>query len=47
LRAPPPGGAPAAEGPQTFKVKFTTPGTYNYECVIHANMDGTIVVTPR
>ena len=39
-----PKGAPASAGPQTYKVTFTKPGTYHYECVIHQNMDGTIVV---
>lgn len=28
-----------------FSVTFSKPGTYNYECVIHPNMDGRIVVT--
>jgi plastocyanin len=27
-----------------FQVTFTKPGTYHYECVVHTNMDGTIVV---
>lgn len=27
-------------------IKFTTPGTYNYECLIHSFMHGTIRVTP-
>jgi plastocyanin len=27
-------------------VTFTKPGTYHFECVIHANMDGTVIVTP-
>ena len=39
-----PRGAPAKAGPQSFKVTFTKPGTYHFECVIHENMDGTIVV---
>lgn len=39
-----PPGAPAAAGPSAFAVTFTKPGTYDYECVIHAGMDGTIVV---
>ena len=39
-----PSGAPAKAGPQIFKVTFTAPGTYHYECVIHEHMDGTIVV---
>jgi plastocyanin len=32
--------------PNSATVTFATPGTYHFECVIHANMDGTIVVTP-
>jgi plastocyanin len=43
LLAPP--GSPDTAGPQTFKVTFTKPGTYQYECVIHPKMDGTIVVS--
>jgi plastocyanin len=39
-----PKGTPAKAGPSSFRVRFTKPGVYNYECVIHANMDGTIVV---
>jgi plastocyanin len=39
-----PKGAPAQAGPKTYQVTFATPGTYHYECVIHPNMDGTIVV---
>lgn len=34
----------APTGPHQYLVKFTKPGTYRYECVIHPNMDGTIVV---
>jgi plastocyanin len=39
-----PPGSPATAGPQSFQVTFTKPGTYQYECVIHSKMDGTIVV---
>lgn len=39
-----PNGTPAAAGPTSFRVTFSKPGTYNFECVIHPNMDGTIVV---
>jgi len=39
-----PQGAPAAAGPKSFAVTFTKAGTYHYECVVHQNMDGTIVV---
>lgn len=42
ILAPP--GSPATAGPQSFQVTFTKPGTYQYECVIHPKMDGTIVV---
>lgn len=30
----------------TFTFKFNTPGTYNYHCMIHPNMHGTVMVTP-
>ncbi len=30
--------------PHVFRVTFSTPGKYHFECVIHQNMDGTIVV---
>jgi plastocyanin len=39
-----PKGSPASAGPHSFTVTFTKKGTYHYECVIHENMDGTIVV---
>jgi plastocyanin len=39
-----PKGAPASAGPSSFAVTFTKAGTYHYECVIHSNMDGTVVV---
>lgn len=32
--------------PNSATVTFATPGTYHFECVIHPNMDGTVVVTP-
>jgi plastocyanin len=32
--------------PSAVKIKFTKPGTYAFECVIHANMDGKVIVTP-
>jgi plastocyanin len=32
--------------PNLAAVTFTKPGTYHFECVIHPNMDGTVVVTP-
>jgi plastocyanin len=39
-----PRGSPAGAGPQSFRVTFSQPGTYHYECVIHSHMDGTIIV---
>jgi plastocyanin len=39
-----PKGSPASAGPSSFTVTFSKAGTYHYECVIHSNMDGTIVV---
>lgn len=39
-----PQGAPRAAGPKSFSVTFTKAGVYHYECVVHAGMDGTIVV---
>ena len=36
---------PDIPGPSTFKVRFPTPGTYTYACMIHEDMDGVIVVT--
>jgi plastocyanin len=30
----------------TFPVTFTTAGTYDYQCTIHAGMRGTITVHP-
>jgi plastocyanin len=32
--------------PSSVKIKFTKPGTYSFECVIHPNMDGKVIVTP-
>jgi hypothetical protein len=37
-------GDPVGRG--TFKFTFTTAGTYTYECTVHTNMTGTVVVTP-
>jgi plastocyanin len=32
--------------PPQFKLTFTKPGTYEYDCLIHSSMDGTITVLP-
>ena len=32
---------------QTFVVRLDVPGTYPYECELHAGMEGTIIVTPE
>lgn len=32
--------------PHPFKLTFTTPGTYTYDCLVHPDMDGTITVAP-
>jgi plastocyanin len=32
--------------PSSVKIKFTKAGVYNFECVIHENMDGKITVKP-
>jgi plastocyanin len=37
------GGPPL---PSSVKITFTKAGVYDYECVIHPNMDGKITVTP-
>ena len=34
----------ARQAPHLFRVTFTKSGVYHFECVIHSNMDGTIVV---
>ncbi|HEV2590793.1 MAG TPA: plastocyanin/azurin family copper-binding protein [Gaiellaceae bacterium] len=39
-----PQGAPSVAGTKSFAVTFTKAGVYHYECVVHKNMDGTIVV---
>lgn len=38
---------PATPLPSQVKIKFTKPGVYRYECEIHPNMDGTVVVLAR
>ena len=35
---------PSTPFPNSVQITFTKPGTYDYECVIHAHMDGRIVV---
>jgi plastocyanin len=37
------GGPPL---PSSAKITFTKPGTYDFECVVHENMDGKVIVTP-
>jgi plastocyanin len=32
--------------PATFSLRFTTPGTYSYVCLLHAGMDGSVTVNP-
>jgi plastocyanin len=32
--------------PSSSKVRFTAPGTYNFTCLVHPFMHGTVVVTP-
>jgi plastocyanin len=41
LRAP-----QSSNAPPTYRLTFTKPGTYTYECLVHPNMDGTIKVLP-
>jgi plastocyanin len=36
---------PSTPFPASATITFAKPGTYDYECVIHAHMDGRIVVT--
>ncbi|MCA1690230.1 MAG: hypothetical protein LC720_07325, partial [Actinobacteria bacterium] len=36
---------PKSPPPNSTTMTFAKPGTYHYECVIHAHMDGTMVVT--
>jgi plastocyanin len=35
---------PAGPAPHSFTVRFSAPGTYNLECLIHPGMDATVVV---
>lgn len=38
--------SPVLSTGQTFRYRFTTPGTYAYLCTIHPFMTATVVVTP-
>lgn len=33
--------------PPTYRLTFTKPGTYEYDCLIHPHMEGTITVLPK
>jgi plastocyanin len=33
-----------SNAPPTYRLTFTRPGTYTYECLVHPNMDGSITV---
>jgi plastocyanin len=35
-----------AAGPAKYTLTFTKPGTYEYGCLLHPHMDGTITVLP-
>ena len=37
--------APGGPLPSSMKITFTKPGVFNYECVVHEEMDGKITVT--
>lgn len=37
---------PHTPNPSSVRIRFTKPGTYHFECVIHPDMDGTVTVTP-
>ena len=41
-----PGRTPSHKPGDTFTVKFTAPGTYDFQCVLHAIVRGTVTVTP-
>jgi plastocyanin len=40
------GRTPSHKPGDTFQVKFTAPGTYQFQCVLHAIVRGTVTVTP-
>ncbi len=35
-----------SKAPPSFKLTFTQPGVYTYDCLIHPGMDGTVTVAP-
>jgi plastocyanin len=37
---------PHGQDPARYTLTFTKPGTYNYDCLVHPGMDGTITVLP-
>ena len=37
---------PGSKAPPMFKLTFTSAGTYEYDCLLHPGMDGTISVAP-
>ena len=37
---------PHGTQPARYTLTFTKPGTYNYDCLVHPGMDGTITVLP-
>jgi plastocyanin len=39
-------GGPNSKVPPSFSLRFTKPGTYEYDCLLHPGMDGTITVLP-
>ena len=38
-------GLVVAEGELTYRLTFTTPGTYQYQCLFHTDMEGSVQVT--
>jgi plastocyanin len=37
---------PNSKAPPSFKLTFTAAGTFDYDCLVHPGMDGTITVAP-
>ncbi len=37
---------PGSQKPPTYSLTFTKPGTYEYDCLLHPGMDGTVTVLP-